>query len=413
MFAVGGERMKGWRMLFVVVLLACLGGVATLQGRQPLRVLGQASSSATAGVIGAGVAAGGFVGVEGNADVAPAPPSTVTATALDAARVRLTWIEADTNVTGFAIYDAATDALVGTTNAGATGYTLLGLSPSTEYCAYVAAFNQIGSSGASGAACATTLDPAAVPAPPVPVGQSPSVDYAFDDAVSADDRTDIAAGIDAARDYLPAAFGTTVVQLISVDVRSDPDVKVYTYYWNHQLVINTAHSLWRRESRWLRRSATAELYFSAMADELSHSKTLAEFVGVAPPAWLLHGAAGLFAAQAMAQIGPVPLDQIRSCLVWNLTHGPPAELSALETQDGMNSVGSGGVPVTVIATLAVDRLTAAAGISALRTYFEQRASSDWPVAFQQSFGLTPQEFYLAFDQSRAVLTRPSKNPCTY
>ena len=98
--------------------------------------------------------------------VAPAPPSNLTATAVSASQINLTWADNSNNETGFKLQrrsasSATWDDIQNTAAANGTAFSnTAGLSPNTGYVYRVAAYNAAGSSGWSGEATATTRPPA-------------------------------------------------------------------------------------------------------------------------------------------------------------------------------------------------------------------------------------------------------------
>ncbi|MCP4537500.1 MAG: hypothetical protein GY832_10170 [Chloroflexi bacterium] len=86
----------------------------------------------------------------------PATPSNLQATALDSTRIQLTWTDNSDNETGFYIYSSGDH--VATAGPNTTSHIVTGLTPDTQYCYYVTAFNDAGQSISSTSEdCATTL----------------------------------------------------------------------------------------------------------------------------------------------------------------------------------------------------------------------------------------------------------------
>lgn len=83
----------------------------------------------------------------------PATPTGVTAVAVNANSIRVSWNDNSTNETGFAIANGVTAVNVG---ANVTTYTWSGLAPGTYMCFFVTAKNAAGQSPWSTQACATT-----------------------------------------------------------------------------------------------------------------------------------------------------------------------------------------------------------------------------------------------------------------
>jgi fibronectin type 3 domain-containing protein len=94
---------------------------------------------------------------------APTAPSNLTAAAVSAVQVNLSWQDNSDNEGGFSI-EQSTDGgntwtVPATASANATSYALSGLQPNTTYTFRVRAFNSKGNSGYSNSASASTLSP--------------------------------------------------------------------------------------------------------------------------------------------------------------------------------------------------------------------------------------------------------------
>jgi len=97
-----------------------------------------------------------------NPTTAPAAPSGLTATAVSSNQINLAWTNNANNQDGFYIYrssDGTNFTLVSSAAAGATAYSVLGLSASTTYYFKIAAYNPVGTSAQTSAASATTSAP--------------------------------------------------------------------------------------------------------------------------------------------------------------------------------------------------------------------------------------------------------------
>lgn len=105
----------------------------------------------------------------GTTPVPPAEPSNLTATAISATQIDLTWIDHATNEDGFKIErctGSGNFAQIATVGANVTSYSDKGLSASTTYRYRVSAYNAPGASGFSNEADATTPAAPVVPAAP-------------------------------------------------------------------------------------------------------------------------------------------------------------------------------------------------------------------------------------------------------
>jgi hypothetical protein len=109
----------------------------------------------------------------GRVGITPAVPAGLAATALDAARIRLTWSEVTTpSVQGFVISDNLRSV---TLPAGSRSYTWAGLEPGTYKCFRAYAFGPTGKSAWTNWACATTPRPSVTATVIVPASSSVGV----------------------------------------------------------------------------------------------------------------------------------------------------------------------------------------------------------------------------------------------
>jgi hypothetical protein len=102
-------------------------------------------------------------------DTVPEPPAPVSAAALSATQVQVSWADSSTNEDGFRVYrtNVAPPLLVGTAPANATGLLVGALPPATACQLRVRAYNALGEGSYSLAVAATTQPaPAAPPAAP-------------------------------------------------------------------------------------------------------------------------------------------------------------------------------------------------------------------------------------------------------
>jgi hypothetical protein len=131
------------------------------------------------------------------------------------------------------------------------------------------------------------------------------------------------------------------------------------------------------------------------------------------PAWLVEGSANFVAFRALADAGVVDWNDAREYLVL-VANGissmdRPAVPPLRDLTDDAALVGPGvGCCSYAVATLAVERLTGAAGPAALGRYFEAIGrGDDWRVAFTAGFGRDPDAFSDAFETERADLLTPT------
>lgn len=100
----------------------------------------------------------------GSSSLPPATPSSLTATAVSASGISLSWSDQATNESGYYVErstDGATFTRVAQLGQNASSFSDSGLSASTPYYYRVAAFNSVGTSSYSNVASATTSAPAA------------------------------------------------------------------------------------------------------------------------------------------------------------------------------------------------------------------------------------------------------------
>ncbi len=91
---------------------------------------------------------------------APNAPTGVTATAVSATQIRVTWLDNSTNEKGFKIYDSGKMWTVG---ADITTYTVGDLAPGSPHCFQVSSFNDYDESTAPGLVCTSTLSGPSAP----------------------------------------------------------------------------------------------------------------------------------------------------------------------------------------------------------------------------------------------------------
>ncbi len=101
---------------------------------------------------------------------APAAPTDLTASAVSATQINLSWTDASSNETGFKVERSASESgpftLIATVGAGVTTYNNTGLTASTTYYYRVCATNDVGDSAYATASAATPAPPPVKPAAP-------------------------------------------------------------------------------------------------------------------------------------------------------------------------------------------------------------------------------------------------------
>lgn len=116
----------------------------------------------------------------------PAAPSGLSAVAMSATRIDLSWQDNSSNETGFEVHrflpPTGVSALLASTAAGDARYSDLELTPSTDYCYKVRAYRTTGNktsySSFSGPTCVRTPAPPPPPPPPGPPNAPSPVDAA-------------------------------------------------------------------------------------------------------------------------------------------------------------------------------------------------------------------------------------------
>jgi len=156
------------QLLMTVVLL--LGAMLVLYGCSDLSNvsvgrLGEPSGVDTSQAATTSQGAGESTSLTG--PVAPQPPSNLQLLNVAATSIQLRWVDNSTNEQGFHIKRKVNNGswqLIATTPPNTTYYVDNGLTPQTQYCYLVTAFNQVGDSAATSIPCVTTPAP-----PPSPV----------------------------------------------------------------------------------------------------------------------------------------------------------------------------------------------------------------------------------------------------
>jgi hypothetical protein len=94
--------------------------------------------------------------VTATAAMLPAAPGNIQATAVDSTHIRIDWTNAPPNGDSVQILDGTLGSLIKTVSGDATTSVLVNLVPGSEYCVFLVAVNQAGSSPPSDQACAVT-----------------------------------------------------------------------------------------------------------------------------------------------------------------------------------------------------------------------------------------------------------------
>jgi hypothetical protein len=86
----------------------------------------------------------------------PAAPANIRAAAVDSTHIRIDWTNVPPDGDSVQIVDGTLGSLIKTVSGDATSSVLVNLVPGSEYCVYLIAVNQAGSSPPSDQACAVT-----------------------------------------------------------------------------------------------------------------------------------------------------------------------------------------------------------------------------------------------------------------
>ncbi len=181
----------------------------------------------------------------------PAAPSGLSATAVSASQINLTWTNNADNETGFRIERSSTSStsgftLLATAGASATTYSNTGLNASTQYWYRVQAYNAAGNSSWSNTASATTQAPAAS-VPAAPSGLSATAVSASQINLSWTDNANNETGFRIERSSTSATSGFTQIATPGSNATSysNSGLTASTQYWYRVRAYNAAgNSSW-------------------------------------------------------------------------------------------------------------------------------------------------------------------------
>jgi len=100
--------------------------------------------------------------VTANFAAPPAAPEILSATAQTGKSIKISWTDKSTNENGFKVYrwdgkSSTTVVKIGSLSSNSTSYTNTGLTSGTQYCYYVAAYNDAGETKTTSYKCATAI----------------------------------------------------------------------------------------------------------------------------------------------------------------------------------------------------------------------------------------------------------------
>lgn len=292
--------------------------------------------------------------------------------------------------------------------APAATYTFSGAEPAGCYVGFAALV------GDDGQVLATTTTPF-----------STGTTFAFDDALSPEDRDKVRSAVtDAACFLADRALGHTGPLTLYALGSIEALIRVYTAHLESLAVSGPeawqeAHAVWTsgasavvrgpgaiffnvRSEEW-QRSAREGLIADVVTHEMFHAAQQRLAEGRAPgssePHWLREGSAAY--VQWLATEG-TPEREARRAWTIERARATSASLTSLEGWDGFLQAGS--AEGHGVAFAAVELLVREAGLSSLREFWRSLgAGQSWDEAFRIAFGRDVKTFYGQFEQYRAQL----------
>ena len=239
------------------------------------------------------------------------------------------------------------------------------------------------------------------PTPPDP----PAVTFRIDAGVNAKDIALVHQGIQHASGYLDGAAGGTRRTAATVHVYVGDGTQQYCCLtFGDAFEIVTSNTAWTSPPAAAPDTWTADTERTELAGhEFIHLWQFAIggdacMVGVR---WIAEGMAESFAYRSLVADGVIPQANLDTFTRRQLTTAPnKVTLSSLETSWPANA------NPFAVSYLAVDRLLAAKGLSAIRDWCGRvGAGQDWRQAFAVSFGETTSSFYARFETFRSNYIR--------
>jgi len=159
--------------------------------------------------------------------------------------------------------------------------------------------------------------------------------------------------------------------------------------------VNTTSDWWKNASDTERMKVVIHEYLHTIQHD-SSNKSVGGAVDVVPgagPRWLSEGIAEFLAYLPLVDNGIISYNEIRNHwigrMIWSDT-----SLDTMETWNGFaaNLVNTG------FSALASEFLATKAGVPALITYYQNlKPNTPWQTTFNQTFGISPKEFYQQFE----------------
>ena len=177
--------------------------------------------------------------------VPPAGPSNLEAVAAAVDRIEITWVDNSTDEIGFKIGREAADegfSQIAVVGANTTSYSSMGLSPGTQYCYLVLAYNAAGNSNPSNKACKMTLTGGGPPddVPDAPGNLNAVADSASRIDLSWNDNSDNEAGFCIERRPQGGSYAQIAVVVADTTGYADTDVGASTTYCYRVRAYNSA-----------------------------------------------------------------------------------------------------------------------------------------------------------------------------
>lgn len=236
--------------------------------------------------------------------------------------------------------------------------------------------------------------------------------FYVDESVTAADEYLIRESTRFAQDYFFATFGTNVSRRIIVNVKNDPNESM-NYARDLQIHVNSSTFL--GFPLLIRTEIMVHEYFHLWQEDASgrHFATPSQ-VHPLGPQWLIEGSAEYIGQQSLISTGIVSPEEIRERTIQMArgahNNGHQALPLLQDLQVATDMVGDGiGCCAYWLSTIAVESLVGSGGPRLLGEYFQALDETDdpWETVFEEKFGISANDFYVAFEAERASLLVPS------
>jgi hypothetical protein len=139
-----------------------------------------------------------------------------------------------------------------------------------------------------------------------------------------------------------------------------------------------------------------------------YQRAILEHQASAVPLWIVEGSAEFLASDALVKRGIITQNDADTYRYWAISEAELNELSSYESQGAFRQADP---RVYALSYLGVARIARDRGAAAIGNFFEAVSDgADWEDAFSDWFGISPPEFYLAFENERAGFARPDAPP---